>query len=48
MTALGGSKKNIELMERYMKDNVASFVPKEIIPASRGQVEISIPSMQSG
>ncbi|MEJ2901655.1 hypothetical protein WAE58_04440 [Pedobacter panaciterrae] len=48
MTALGVSNKNIELMEAYMKDNVTSFVIKEIIPASRGQVEISIPFKQSG
>lgn len=48
MTALGVGKKNIELMEQYMKDNVTSFVLKEIIPATRGQVEISIPFKQSG
>lgn len=48
MTALGVSKKNIELMEANMNDNVTSFVLREIIPATRGQVEISIPFKQSG
>lgn len=48
MTALGVSNKNIELMEENMKNNVPSFTLKEIVPASRGQVEISIPFKQSG
>jgi hypothetical protein len=48
MTALGVSQKNIDLMEQNMKNGVAAFVLREVIPATRGQVEISIPFKQSG
>ena len=48
MNALGVSQKNIDLMEQNMKNGVAAFVLREVIPATRGQVEISIPFKQSG
>lgn len=48
MTALGVSQKNIDLMEENMKNGIPSFVLREILPATRGQVEVSIPFKQSG
>ena len=48
MNTLGVSQKNIELMEQNVKNGVAAFVLREVIPATRGQVEISVPFKQSG